>query len=111
MLPKRVADLGRVGAWGFQIEWNPLLKPEKERPVLQNTKGLLQFVKKQTAEVISNGVWIVTSHPDAYSDQEKKLLEDVKKLLPEQGIRLFICRAKELPDGWKEIKGVSSASR
>jgi len=46
MLPRRVADLGGIGAWGFQIDLNPLLKPETERPVLQTPEGLLQFVRK-----------------------------------------------------------------
>ncbi len=104
MLPKRVADLGGIGAWGFQIDLNPLLKPEVERPVLQTPEGLLQYVRKQIPEVISNGVWIVTTHPTAYSDQEKKLFDDVKTQLPKQGIRLFICRGSDLPNGWAEIK-------
>jgi hypothetical protein len=51
--------------------------------------------------VQENGVWTVTTHPDAWSDTEKNLVEDVKLTCHREKITLFLCRAAELPDGWK----------
>lgn len=100
MLPKRVADIsGRK--WGFTVDYAKHLKPESEEPVFQRTDELLAFVRRQDKDVQDNGVWIVTTDPDAYADVEKTLLEDVKTLSRQQHIPLFICRASELPNGWK----------
>jgi hypothetical protein len=48
-----------------------------------------------------NGVWIVTTNPDAYSDEEKSFLEEIKRLCGKEKILLFVARASELPNGWK----------
>ena len=77
------------------------LKPESEQPVLQTPQEFFAFVRRQDTEVQANGVWIVVSHPDAYSDPEKVLLDQIKVLCRKEKIALFICRASELPDGWK----------
>jgi hypothetical protein len=58
-------------------------------------------VLKQDKSVQENGVWIVVTNPDAYSDSEKALLEDVKAACRRAKIPVFICRASELPSGWK----------
>jgi len=100
MLPKKVADISGK-KWGFTVDYASYLKPESEEPVLQTKDELLAFVRKQDKDVQDNGVWIVTTHPDAYSDAEKALLEDIKNLAREQHIPLFISRASELPNGWK----------
>lgn len=100
MLPKRAADLGRM-KWGFSVDYSSLLKPEPEQPVLQTPEEFLGFVRKQDKAVQDNGVWIVTTHPDAYSTVESKLLEDIESLCRRQGIPLFIARASALPNGWK----------
>ncbi|HEY5028663.1 MAG TPA: hypothetical protein VIK39_09670 [Candidatus Angelobacter sp.] len=100
MLPKRVADISGQ-KWGFTVDFASHLKPESEHPVLQTKDELVAFVRKQDKEVQENGVWIVTTNPDAYSDPEKDLLEDIKSLAREQHIPLFIARASELPNGWK----------
>jgi hypothetical protein len=47
-----------------------------------------------------NGIWIVTTHPDAYSEEEKGLLEEVKAICRKENIPLFLCRASQLPNGW-----------
>ena len=75
MLPKRVADLG-VKKWGLVVSYAEYLKAEKAEPALQSTTEFLAFVRKQDKPVQENGAWIVTTHPDAYSEPEKKLLED-----------------------------------
>jgi len=100
MLPKQVADLGGR-RWGFTVDFSPLLQPEAAQPVLQTTNEFLAFVRKQTSDVRENGVWIVTTHPDAYSTAEKQLLEDIKFLCQKEKIPLFIARASELPNGSK----------
>jgi hypothetical protein len=100
MLPKRVADISGQ-KWGFTVDFASHLKLESEHQVLQTKDELVAFVRKQDKEVQENGVWIVTTNPDAYSDPEKDLLEDIKGLAREQHIPLFITRASELPNGWK----------
>jgi hypothetical protein len=100
MLPKRVADIGGQ-RWGFSVDYADYLKLESQQAVLQTPKEFLAFVRKQDIHVQQNGVWIVTSHPDAYSDSEKALLEDIKSLCQREKIPLFVCRASELPNGWK----------
>lgn len=100
MLPKRVADLG-AKKWGLVVSYAEYLKPEKVQPVLQSTTEFLAFVRKQDRPVQEHGVWIVTTHPDAYSEPEKKLLEDIKALSRRERIPLFIARGSQLPNGWQ----------
>jgi hypothetical protein len=100
MLPKGVADLGH-DKWGFTVDFRPYLKAEPEPPVLQSAGDLVLYVRKQDKSVQENGVWIVVTHPDSYSDSEKALLEDAKAACKREQIPLFICRAAELPNGWK----------
>jgi len=100
MLPKRVADeMSRP--WGLTVDYSPTLQPEPEQPVFQTAEELRQFFRKQSTLVQENGIWIVTTHPDAYSEAEKQLLESVKSLCVAQHIPLFIVRASALPNGWK----------
>ncbi len=99
MLPRRVAEIGGM-RWGFTVDSSPRLKPEGERPVLQTTAEVLAYVRKQDESVQQNGLWIVITNPDAYSEDEKSLLEDVKSMCRREKIPLFICRASQLPDGW-----------
>lgn len=100
MLPKRVAAISGK-KWGFTVDYAKYLKPESEEPVLQTRADLVAFVRKQDKDVQENGVWIVTTNPDAYSDAEKALLDDIKVASRQQHIPLFICRASDLPNGWK----------
>jgi hypothetical protein len=100
MLPKRVAELGGQ-KWGFVVTYADYLKPEKEQPVLQSSLEVLSFVRKQEKGVQANGLWIVVTHPDAYSDPEKALLEKIKNLCRKETIPLFIARGSQLPNGWQ----------
>lgn len=100
MIPKRVAEAANR-EWGFRVAYAAHLMPEKTGPVLQSTSDLLSFVRKQDKSVQDNGVWIVTTHPDAYSADEMQLLEDVKALSRRERIPLFIVRASQLPHGWQ----------
>jgi len=100
MLPKRVADLSGK-KWGLTVNYASHLKPETAQPVLQTPEEFLSYVHKQESSVQENGVWIVTTHPDAYSGPEKALLEDIKALCRREHIPLFVARGSELPNGWK----------
>ncbi|WP_242337965.1 MULTISPECIES: hypothetical protein [unclassified Anaeromyxobacter] len=100
MLPRRVADLGGR-KWGLVVDYAEYLKPEPAQPVLQSPSELLAFTRKQDTSVQANGVWIVTTHPDAYSEQEKKLIDDIKAVCRKERIPLFIARASQLPAGWQ----------
>ena len=102
MLPKRVADIGGQ-PWGFTVDHSPHLKTEPNPVALQTVAEVLSFVRKQDAGVQENGLWIVTTSPDAYSADEKKLLEEVKSMCRREKIPMFICRASQLPDGWSRF--------
>jgi hypothetical protein len=99
MLPKRVADIGGM-AWGFTVDHSPRLKAGSQHLTIQTVADLLSFIRQQDTGVQENGLWIVTTNPDAYSEAEKALLESVKSMSREERIPLFICRAAELPNGW-----------
>jgi hypothetical protein len=98
MLPKRVADIGGK-PWGFSVDYSQRLKPEPQRPVIQTVDEIRSYVRKQAPGVQGNGLWIVTTNPDAYSEDEKLLLEDVKSMCRREKIPLFICRASQSPNG------------
>ena len=98
-MPKRAAGLAEA-PWGLAVDPRPGWRPNQALHVLQTADALISFFHTQTAYVQSNGIWIVVTHPDAYSDAENALLEEVKSRCRAESILLFICRASELPDGW-----------
>ncbi len=102
MLPRRVAEMGGR-PWGFTLDQSPILKAASPHPAFQTPEDLLSFIRQQDARVQQNGLWIVTTNPDAYSEAEKTLLKNVEWMCRQEGIPLFICRASELPDGWKRF--------
>lgn len=100
MLPKRIADIdGR--RWGLVVTHATHLKHETIQPVLQSAAEVLSYTRKQDVRVQENGLWIVTSHPDAYTEMEKKVLDDVKAVCRKERIPLFTTRAALLPNGWQ----------
>jgi hypothetical protein len=100
MLPKSVADLGG-SKWGLTVSRSEQLTPDSGSTTLQTPEEFLAFVQKQSSSVRENGVWIVTTHPDAYSEPEKTFLNKVIALCVKEKIALFITRASQLPNGWK----------
>ena len=58
-------------------------------------------LKAADRAVQQNGIWVVVTHPDAYSEPEKALLEALKALCRKEKIPLFIARAAQLPHGWQ----------
>jgi hypothetical protein len=99
MLPKRAAQIGGM-AWGFTVDYSPRLKPELQPPAIQTVADLVSYIRKQDDGVQENGIWIVTTNPDAYSEAEKTLLENVKAMCRKEKIPLFICRGAQLLNGW-----------
>jgi hypothetical protein len=102
MLPKRVAEIGGM-AWGFSVDRSPRLKAESHRVVIHTVADILSYIRKQDTGVQENGLWIVVTDPDSYSEEEKALLEDVKQMCRSENIPLFICRALNLPNGWRRF--------
>jgi len=100
LLPKRVADLGG-NRWGLTVTASSSLTPDAGSTTLQTVSEFLAFVQTQSASVQENGVWIVTTHPNAYSEQEQSFLKQVIAACVKAKIPLFIARASELPNGWK----------
>ncbi len=102
LLPKRVADLDG-SKWGLTVTPASYLTPDAGSATLQTLAEFRAFVTKQSRSVKQNGVWIVVTNPDAYSRVENTLLEEVNAVCAEEKIPLFVCRASELPDGWRRF--------
>lgn len=106
MLPKRVADLDAGSnslKWGLGISTIAGQRVPRNKHVFQAAEKLVEFYHSLPKETQDNGIWIVTTDPDAYSDEEVKLLDAVKQLCLKEKISLFICRGSELSSGWKRV--------
>jgi len=102
LLPKSVADLDKTGEieWGYMVSQTKNLKAPLERPVFQEPNDLIAYFLEQSSKIQQNGIWVVTTNPNAYSDSEKESVEILKKLCKEKKISLFFCRGSKLPNGW-----------
>jgi hypothetical protein len=85
---------------GFMITFSERLKPEKTEPLLQSAAEVHAFSAKQSEEVTRNGVWIVVPPAADSTDQEKKVILEIRKAFKNGTIPLFVCEADKLPDGW-----------
>ena len=103
VMPRRVAELdkGKNLKWGFIVSQSHDLKPPLQRPTFQTADELLAYYSQQPKKIQENGIWVILTHPDSYSDEEKENVEKLKRLCKEKGIPLFICRGMDLPNGWK----------
>ena len=102
VLPKSVAELDKEGnlKYGFMVSQAHDLKAPLERPVFQTAEELVAYFSKQSKTIQENGFWVVVTNPNAYSDEEKQTVENLKVLCRRQKIPLFICRGMDLPNGW-----------
>ena len=100
MLPKRVADISQATA-GFTISKLGNIKPPMGTPTMETAQPLVDYFKKLSPEIQQNGIWVVTTHPDSYTEAETKNLDKLKAISTKDKIPLFTCRGSELPDGWK----------
>jgi hypothetical protein len=73
----------------------------EERRLFPTAKELFIFFKKRPSQVQANGIWVVMTHPSAYSEDELKQLDILADLCKAEDVPLFVARASELPDGWK----------
>lgn len=85
---------------GFVVSVANKNLPPTERPFFAEPENLVDFFLQQTAEIKENGIWVVTTDPDAYSESEFEKIEILKRLCSEKKIVLFFCRGRFLPDGW-----------
>jgi len=100
MLPDRVAALSG-GHGGFTVT-NPVTK--RMGKTYAEPGELLAYFQQLPTAVRENGIWVVTTHPDSYSDKEQAKLKTLIALCVSQNIPIFTCRASELPKGWKREK-------
>ena len=98
MLPDRVAKING-GAGGFTVTTN-----SGTTSVYSDPKELLAFYQTLSSSIQENGIWIVTTSPSAYSNDERAKLRTLVRLCDEKKIPLFTCRGSELPNGWKRAQ-------
>ncbi len=101
-IPKRVAaldDTGKVHA-GFLTSY--VENGEIKRDYYCETPEALVDYFMSSPSLWSNGIWVVMTHPDAYSPEEMKMKDELIALCRKNNIPLFICRGSELPNGWKK---------
>lgn len=99
VLPDRVANLnGKHG--GFTVS-DPVTK--KMGDTYSEPEELLVYFHQLPETVKQNGIWIVTTNPDSYSEYEHSKIAKLITLSSEEGIPVFTCRAKDLPNGWKRV--------
>jgi hypothetical protein len=100
MLPDRVAKIsGEHGGFTITV-------PGTNRPgsTFAEATELLAYFDKLPAAIRQNGIWIVTTHPSSYSEEEKAELARLTAICAEKKIPVYTCRAADLPKGWKPAK-------
>ncbi|WP_346331011.1 hypothetical protein [Prosthecobacter sp. SYSU 5D2] len=94
MLPDRVAKLsGKHG--GFTVD--------RSKPALKTADEVITHLEGLPKKTQANGIWVVTTHPTSYSEEETQKLESLASLGSAKGIPVFTCRASGLPAGWQRI--------
>ena len=100
MLPESAAQVG--GGHGGFIATDPSTK-RREQPVAAPAE-LLSYFHRQSPKVQQNGIWVVTTHPEAYSPAEHSNFAALVKICITEGIPIYKCRGSELPNGWAPAK-------
>jgi hypothetical protein len=100
MLPKEVAEISG-DKWGFTVA---LPGGQDTGKTIQSADELKEYFLSLPKPIQDNGIWVVFTYPGSYSDMEKEILQSVKKMCLDNRIPLFICRASNLPDGWKRVE-------
>src|SRR4029077_8076187 len=92
MFPKRAADLDatKTVKWGFVVTERDDRRRPVDRPTFQTAEDLLAFYRSRPSSVQQNGLWVVVTHPDAYSPEEKAILEHLKSICLKQEVTLFM---------------------
>jgi hypothetical protein len=93
MLPDRVAQIdGHSG--GFTADAGGT-------QTYSDAAQLLAYFHTLPAATQENGLWVVTTHPSAYSAAEHEKLRALITACQQRKIPVFTCRGSELPAGWK----------
>lgn len=99
MVPERVAEIDKQ-KWGLLISEIFCQRYNKPEETFQSSAEMLKYFKSLPQEIKENGIWIVITNPDAYSEKEKAVFESVKQECMKERIIFFVCRGSKLPDGW-----------
>jgi hypothetical protein len=92
MLPDRVAQIdGHSGGFTVGDSQTTYARPAE----------LVAYFHTLPATTQENGLWVVTTHPSAYSAAERETLGALIALCQQQKIPISTCRGSELPTGWK----------
>jgi len=103
MLPDRVAKLSNERG-GFTIT-GPVIK--RRGKAISDVKTMMKYIESIPESSRANGVWIVYTHPSSYTESEKKKITELITACAAKKIRVFTCRASDLPEAkWKEGKGI-----
>ena len=100
MLPNRVAEISSQHG-GFTVT-DPATN--QASVTYAQPKELVEYFIHLPASVQENGIWVVTTDPSSYSESEQTKLKTLAKFCAEKKIPIFICRASELPRGWKPLE-------
>jgi len=95
MLPDRVAQIDG-GRGGFTAR-----DASGTESIYTDAKQLVAFFQTLPAATQENGIWVVTTHPSAYSSAEHEKLHALLELCRQKNVPVFTCRGSDLPGGWK----------
>ena len=95
MLPDRVAQIDG-GRGGFTAR-----DARGIESIYVDAKQLVAFFQTLPAATQENGIWVVTTHPSAYSSTEHENLHALLELCRQKNVPVFTCRSSDLPGGWK----------
>ncbi len=95
MLPDRIAQINHQTG-GFSIK-----SVDGIGSTYPDAIQLIAFFQTLPRSTQENGIWVVTTHPSAYSENERTELKKLVALCVEKKISVFTCRGSELPGGWK----------
>jgi len=95
MLPDRIAQINhQVGGFGIK-------SGDGTGSTYSDAIQVVTFFQTLPSATQENGIWVVTTHPSAYSENERTELKKLVALCVEKKIPVFTCRGSELPGGWK----------
>ncbi len=105
LVPRQLAGLQKAQplASGFVISLPGGGQPAANRPAAGSADELVAFLRRQSAEVQRNGIWLVLAYSKAYTPVEKAHVVELKQACQRGRIPLFIARDQELPKGWQRF--------
>lgn len=104
LAPESASGIAGADKKGFVVSQSKDLKPLGSRPILDTPEQLIEYFLNQPQEIQENGLWVVTTNPQAYSDDEMKSTEVLKKLCEKKIYRSFSVAACFYPtDGFLQI--------